>query len=157
MKQATLSSFFVVLLALQSGCATSDFKPYSGTQQNWPTAPGGFIETKYAVTAYYGPPPKPYEVLGYLDATTAPIRRRGVVRYAANKAKELGGDAIIVLQVGSEYRGTFNSGSSETSGIFNGYSQGSSFSGNLNATTSYNSSSIPLFAGKASVIVIKFK
>src|SRR5216684_1155926 len=105
------------LLAVLSGCATSDFKPYSGAQQEWPTAPGGFIETKYAVPTYYGPPPRHYEILGYLDATAAPIRKRGVVRYASSRAKDLGGDAIIVLQEGAEYRGTYSSGEANTSAV----------------------------------------
>src|SRR5882724_10807144 len=95
---AWLSLVSVTLLL--EGCATSDFKPYSGAQQDWPTAPGGFMETKYDVPTYYGPPPRPYEVLGFLEATTAPIRRRGVVRYAAVQAKKLGGDAIVVLHEG---------------------------------------------------------
>jgi hypothetical protein len=147
----------VVLLGLLCSCATSDFKPYSGGQQDWPTAPGGFIDSKYAVPTYYGPPPRPYEVLGYLDATTAPIRRRGVVGYAANRAKELGGDAIVVLREGAEYRGTYHTGSAYTSSSANGYSYGNSFYGSGSATTTYSGNSFPMFAGRASVIIIKFK
>lgn len=109
MKSNHFILLLVTMLGLLTGCAISDFKPYSGAQQDWPTAPGGFIESKYAVPTYYGPPSRPYEVLGYLDVTTAPIRRRGVVRYAASRAKELGGDAIVVLHEGAEYRGTYHS------------------------------------------------
>ena len=145
------------LLLLLSGCASAHFIQYSGAQQDWPTAPGGFVETKYEVPAYFGPPSKPYEVLGYLDARTAPVRRRGVVRYAAARAKQLGGDAIIVLHEGSEYVGTYNSGSAYTSGSVSGYSSGNSFYGTGNATTSYSGTSTPMFAGRASVIIIKFK
>jgi hypothetical protein len=43
--------------------------------------------------------------LGYLDATTAPIRRRGAGSFAARRAKELGADAIVVMQQGQEYAG----------------------------------------------------
>jgi hypothetical protein len=82
---------------LLSGCAIADFEPYSGQQQNWPTSPGTFVNNTYAVATYFGYPPRPYNVIGYLDATTAPIRHRGVVAFAARRAKELGADAIIVL------------------------------------------------------------
>jgi hypothetical protein len=36
--------------------------------------PGAFVKTDYAVPAYLGYPDRPYNVIGYLDATTAPIR-----------------------------------------------------------------------------------
>src|SRR6266567_411028 len=97
---AVLATIFV------SGCAVADFKPYVGQQQNWPTAPGAIMDTKYAVPVYYGPPARAYTVIGYLDAATAPIRRRGVISFSARRAKEMGGDAIVVLSKGSEYVGT---------------------------------------------------
>ena len=108
------------IAALLTGCATGDFTPYSGAQQNWPTAPGAFVKTQYAVPAYYGLPPRPYVVLGYLDADTAPIRRKGVVEFAAKRAKEIGGDAIIVQSVGSEYAGTYSTGSASTTTNYSG-------------------------------------
>lgn len=157
MKSKHVAPVLGCIALLLAGCATSDFKPYSGTQQDWPTAPGGFIDTKNALPTYYSPPPRPYIVLGYLDARTAPIRRRGVVRYAASRAKELGGDAIIVLQEGSEYVGTYSGGSAYTYGSASGYSYGNSYYGSGSATTSYSGASVPLFAGRASVIIIKFK
>ena len=46
--------------------------------------------------------------LGYIDATTAPIRRRGAVSFAARQAKELGADAIVVMQQGQEYAGSIS-------------------------------------------------
>lgn len=157
MKSHLLISFLCCAMVLLSGCATSDFRPYSGEQKEWPTSPGAFMETKNAVPTYYSPPPRPYEILGYLDATTAPIRRRGVVRYAASCAKKLGGDAIIVLEEGTEYAGTYNSGSAYTSANVSGYNYGNTFYGSGNATTTYSGNSIPMFKGRASVIVIKFK
>lgn len=79
-----------------TGCANADFTPYVGAQQNWPIAGGAFVSNRYIVPAYYGLPPGPYVALGYLDATTAPVRRRGVVEFGARRSKEIGGDAIIV-------------------------------------------------------------
>ena len=157
------------LAAAVAGCALADFKPYVGAQQKWPTAPGTFMDTKYAVPTFYGPPSRPYRVLGYLDAKTAPVRRRGVVAFAARRAKELGGDAIVVLQEGIEHVGTYSTGSTYTSGQISGsYSGRTNYlgagayqtNGNLigtGFTTSQSSAlSIPMFAGKAGVLVIKF-
>lgn len=144
-----------------SGCAVAEFTPYSGAQQNWPTAPGAFVANQYAVPAYYGYPQRPYIVLGYLDATTAPVRRRGVVEFAARRAKEIGGDAIIVQNSGAQYAGTYSSGGAVTSGNYTGtYVVGGrygSVSSSGFATTNAWGSSVPLFAGKASVLIIKFK
>jgi len=87
--------------------------------------------------------------LGYLDATTAPIRGRGVVAFAARRAKELEADAIIVMQQGQEYAGSISSGSAYTSGFL--YNRG------FTATTTGTGFSAPLFLGKAEVLAIKWK
>jgi hypothetical protein len=143
-----LISATVLAALLLSGCAIADFEPYSGQQQNWPTSSGTFVNTTYVVPTYFGFPPRPYSVIGYLDATTAPIRHRGVVGFAARRAKELGADAIIVLSHGTQYAGTISSGDAFTSGQF----YGNGFS----ATTTATGSSTPLFFGKASIILIKW-
>jgi hypothetical protein len=133
-----------------SGCAIADFTPYSGQQQNWPTQPGSFVNTSYAVPAYISSyPNRPYTVIGYLDATTAPVRRRGVVAFAARRAKELGADAIVVLSQGSEYAGTVSTGNAFTNGNF--------FPGGFNATTTGTSVAVPLMRGKAQVLAIKWR
>ena len=103
----------VVLLTLfLSGCATSDFHQYTGAQQNWPTASGAFVGTKYDVPAYYGLPSRPYIVLGSLDVTTGPpggnlaTRAEDGVEFAAGKAKKMGGDGIIVQSYGKVQAGS---------------------------------------------------
>jgi hypothetical protein len=90
-----------------------------------------------------------YNVIGYLDATTAPIRRRGVVAFAAQRAKELGADAIIVLQEGEEYAGSISTGNAFTTGNF--------YPGGFNATTTATGVSGPLFRGRAQVLAIKWR
>jgi hypothetical protein len=35
--------------ALLSGCALPEFSLYTGQQQNWPTQPGSFINTPFAL------------------------------------------------------------------------------------------------------------
>jgi hypothetical protein len=151
------SRLFVLTALILSGCAIADFTPYSGGQQNWPTAPGAFVKTAYAVPAYLGYPNRPYNVIGYLDATTAPIRRRGVVAFGARRAKELGAEAIIVLQQGAEYAGTVGTANSFTSANVSGSFIGNTYTGTGYATTTGNSVAVPLFFGKASIIMIKWR
>ncbi len=88
-------------------------------------------------------------MIGYLDATTAPIRRRGVVAFAAQRAKELGADAIIVLGQGQEYAGSISTGSTFTTGNF--------YPGGFNATSTGTGFSGPLFRGRAQVLAIKWR
>jgi hypothetical protein len=126
---------------LLSSCAIGDFTPYSGQQQNWPTQPGAFVSTKYVIPVYiHSYPDRPYIVLGYLDATTAPIRNwvGGPVAFAAQRAKELRADAIIVIQQGQQYAGTDIHGKVDAYGHFHG-------------------SSDAVFLGKAQVFAIKWK
>jgi hypothetical protein len=158
----------LALAAMLSGCATADFHQYTGAQQNWPTASGAFVSTKYDVPAYYGPPDRPYIVLGSLDATTV----RGIgqnessaVQDAARVAKRMGANAVIVLgsgreQVGTSSFGTVSTHSSET-GAFYGAALGNSVYGHTygsgSSTTNMFGSSFGSYQGKASVLVIKFK
>lgn len=156
---------FVTTLA---SCASQDFHQYTGVQQNWPTASGTFISTKYDVPAYYGPPNRPYIVLGSLDATTV----RGIgqdsesaVQDAARVAKRMGADAIIVIGSGREEvgRGSFATASTNSSsaGGFYGTAVGNSVSGRTygsgSSTTNIFGSSFGSYQGKASALVIKFK
>jgi hypothetical protein len=148
----SLNNFLMLSVAalLISGCAFGDFTPYSGQQQNWPTQPGSFVTAKYVIPAYiHSWPNRPYTVLGYLDATTAPIRRRGAVSFAARRAKEFGADAIIVMEQGQEYAGSISNGSAFTSG--NLYNNG------FTASTIGTGFSAPLFFGKAQVLAVKWK
>ena len=148
----SLNNFSTLLVAalLVSGCAFGDFTTYPGQQQNWPTQPGSFVTTKYVIPAYiHSWPDRPYTVLGYLDATTAPIRRRGAVSFAARRAKEFCADAIIVMEQGQEYAGSISNSSTFTSGNF--YNNG------FTATATGTGFSAPLFFGKAQVLAIKWK
>jgi hypothetical protein len=105
------------------GCAVADFTPYSGAQQNWPVGNGAFVDNKYAVPVFYGAPNRPYVVLGYLNAETAPVRsRRGaVIAFMARRAQELGGNGLIVLGTNREYVGAVSS-SLVTGNVYGGSS-----------------------------------
>ena len=79
MKQ-TFRIILAITATMLSGCAWAKFRAYEGGQQEqWPTSQGAFVERNHAIPAYFSPPPRPYRVIGYIDATTAPIRRGGVV------------------------------------------------------------------------------
>ena len=103
-----ISRFVCLVAVLCSGCAWARFRPSEGAQQNWPTAPGANVERSHGIPVYFGPQPRRYKVIGMIDATTAPVRRNGVVAFAARRAREIGGDAIIVRSEGHEFAGTFN-------------------------------------------------
>lgn len=147
----------LLLSASLLGCASSNYVNYQGEQEDWPTSKGTLVDNKYPVPVYFGLPNKPYIILGYLDATTAPVRRSGVVGYAAKKAKKAGGDAIILISQGAEYRGTYHSGSANSHTNMYGNQTGNMFSATANTDVSYNATSLPMYAGKAECIVIRFK
>ena len=70
---------------------------YSGEQQNWPTQRGPFVNTQFGLPIYVRSyPNRSYNVIGYLEATTT----RLAVTYAAQRAKRLGADAMIVIEEG---------------------------------------------------------
>src|SRR5215471_4221886 len=123
MKTQIKHSAIVALTITMANCASQDFHQYTGVQQNWPTASGTFVSTKYNVPAYYGPPNRPYIVLGSLDATTV----RGIgqdaesaVQDAARVAKRMGADAVVVIGSGREQVGTSSFGTASTNSNYTG-------------------------------------
>lgn len=127
-----------ITVGLLTSCATSKFTPYEGAQ-NWPVSQGALVDRKYAVPVYYGPPPQPYVVMGSLGIGNATAGSE--VGAAANEAKRLGADAIIVIHSGSSYAGTYTTGSATAYG-----------------STAYGTSmSIPIVRGEALVAVIRWR
>jgi uncharacterized protein YbjQ (UPF0145 family) len=94
-------------------CATADFTPYHGSQQNWPVASGAFIDNKHTVPVFYGTANRPYDVIGYLKAETDAFRntQSQVIDFMAHRAREVGGNGLIVVGTGSHYLGSVSSGS----------------------------------------------
>lgn len=133
--------------ALLVGCAVADFTPYRGAQQNWPVATGAFVDNKYAVPVFFGPPNRPYDVIGYLNAETAPVRsRRGaVIAFMARRSQELGGNGLIMLGTNRQYVGSVSS--SSVSGSV--YGQGFTATGFGTST--------PMFGGQGDAVVIKLR
>lgn len=138
---------YLLACALLAGCAMGDFTPYRGAQQNWPVSAGAFVDNKYAVPVFFGAPNRPYDVIGYLNAETAPVRsRRGaVIAFMARRAQEVGGNGLIVLGTNRQYIGSVSS--SSVSG--NVYGQGFSATG-FGTTT-------PMFGGQGDAVVIRLR
>ncbi len=168
MKKRFSKLFGLSLATVLTSCASQDFHQYTGVQQNWPIASGTFVSTKYDVPAYYGPPNRPYIVLGSLDATT----ERGIgqnaesaVQDAARTAKKMGADAVVVLGSGREQVGTGSFQTSSTTSNYNGGLYGTAVGNNVygrtygsgSSTTHGFGSTFGSYQGKASVLVIKFK
>src|SRR5204863_3332240 len=108
---------FVLVAAVLFGCASADFTPYVGEQQHWPTAKGAFVTTinsydgpgrsgtgqQYTLPVYFGPPNRPYAVLGSVDVDT-PVGRlfegsaqATTLKPAVRVAGQHGANAIIVI------------------------------------------------------------
>lgn len=106
---------FLPLALWLVGCASHDYRPYVGAQQNWPTAAGAFVERQHDVYVYHGYPPQPYTLMGELvegvDATDS-----DEVGDAAKAAHRLGADAIIVQDHHIEEHGTVTRGMTTSSG-----------------------------------------
>src|SRR5215467_539147 len=170
MKTQIKHSAIVALTITMASCATADFHQYTGVQQNWPTSSGTFVSTKYDVPAYYGPPNRPYIVLGSLDVTTGPpggnlaTRAEDGIEFASGKAKKMGGDAIIVQRYGKVQAGSVSMASASTnsssSGGFSGQAIGNNLYGQTYdsgySNTNFFGGSMASYQGKASVLVIKF-
>src|SRR6266480_4249492 len=106
----------VPLLALLFyGCANVEYTAYSGRQQNWPVASGSFVQRKYDVPLYLGPPDRPYRVLGYIQVE-APIGiyetgYSETLRPAEREAARHGADAIVLLGSETNVTGTVSTSS----------------------------------------------
>ena len=136
-----MAAGIAVTAGLLTSCATSNFTPYEGAQ-NWPVSQGALVDRKYAVPVYYGAPPQRYIVVGSLEIGNATAGSE--VEAAADQAKKLGADAIIVLSHGSSYGGTVSTGNATVYGAGN-------------TARAYGTGiSVPIMRGEASVAVIRW-
>jgi hypothetical protein len=117
---------------------------------------------EYGLPVYvYSYPNRPYNVLGYMNVTTSSMHQRGLIalatggpealalKSAPKRAQEIGADALIVMNQGEVYAGATSISSAFTTGNFYG--------AGFNATTTGTTLSKPLFRGRASIILIKWK
>jgi hypothetical protein len=140
------SSSFCSLIVLIA-CKSNDFHAYQGQQQHWPTAPGAFIDTKYAVPAYYGYPPRAYTVLGSSDEETHG-RFSNALASAAEEAQKQGADAILVLSHAHHAEGSV--------GVTNGFGNVNAFGNSAFFTGTATTVNIPHRVDQAQVMLIKW-
>ena len=114
----SILSLFVVV-ALVSGCTTATYQPYRGEQQQWPTAPGAFVETVNGTSVYTGFPSKPYEVTGIVSVTiTDGLGADSMLNSRlVSEAVKHGANAVVRVGSNTAYSGSYNMpGSSQTFG-----------------------------------------
>ena len=114
--RTAMTCLFVALFALLvCSCANVEYTAYSGRQQDWPVASGSFVQRKYDVPLYLGPPHRPYRVVGSIEVQ-APIGifetgYSETLRPAAREAARHGADAIVVLERGTNVTGEISTSS----------------------------------------------
>jgi len=100
------SPVIATLAVVLCGCSSSDFHPYVGQQQKWPTSPGTFVDSQYDVPVYYGYPARPYSVVGMMEETSHG-RHSNAVADVAEEAKKLGADPVMVESTETDSSGRF--------------------------------------------------
>lgn len=141
----TRSLLLSIVAAILAGCTTTKFLPYSGQQQDWPTAPGSLTEERDGIPVFHGLPPRKYDVLGQLDVEQMHLIAPSTLGKAAAETKRRGGDAVVVLSEGSRLLGMHgtSSGTVTRSGNF--------------ATYGGTSQSQAQYSRTATVVIIKFR
>jgi len=135
-----------ILLLTLVGCATTEFKPFEA-KVNAFEGRGGTKTVAAGMEIWdNGEPPRKYMVLGFIDDE----RSGGFIPMASlksdivQKAKEVGGDAVIQLSSNSQLAGVYSSGSATA------YSSGRS----VNAYGS--STAVPIRRNLSKFAVIKY-
>jgi hypothetical protein len=137
------------LFAFLCGCATTNYLPYTGEQQDWPISPGTFTSTYDGVTIYHGLPPKPYDVLGKVVVEDSSDRS------LCWQAKSHSADAVIIVDSKIISGGSVHiPGSSTTYG--SGMISGNNFYGSA-STYSSPSFNIPVEHNIRVAWLVKFK
>lgn len=107
------SILVILLLALLAGCSAVEYRPYEGRNATI-EGDGG---TKLAVDGMDiwddGAPPRRFKVLGIIhDERAAGIGAQSMMHGAVvDKAREVGGDALIQLENKTVYAGSYSGGS----------------------------------------------
>jgi hypothetical protein len=157
--------YFALLAFSLNGCANVEYTAYSGAQQNWPVASGSFVQKKFDLPVYFGPPDRPYRVLGCMETESAPLAvwetgKSESIKPAVKEAIKHGADALILLASGTNATGstTFTSGqwgsnTTTTGGVYGDYfnAQSRTTGGGFGSSTTF-----PIRKGYARVIAIKF-
>jgi hypothetical protein len=125
--------FAALFTCFLCGCANVEYTAYSGRQQNWPVASGSFVQRKFDLPVYFGPPDRPYRVLGYMETESAPLAvwetgKSESIKPAVKEAIKQGADALVLLDSGTNIRGSitssygqWGSNTTTTGGVYGNY------------------------------------
>ena len=72
-----ISRLVCLVAVLCSGCALGALSALRGRTAKLAHCAGANVERSHGIPAYFGPPPRRYQVIGMIDATTAPVRSEG--------------------------------------------------------------------------------
>jgi len=100
MKQLALSLIGALLIMTLTGCEGIQYSQYNGPHKAWPTG-SAFSDVVFDVPVYRGWPEKAYDVLGHIQFSNPNMDwNQGDIKLVAHKAKEVGGDAIMMIPKG---------------------------------------------------------
>lgn len=135
-----------VILVNLAGCANTQFKPFEAKINVFEGAGGTRTIIEGMEIWDNGEPPRKFAVLGIIEDERpgGPIPMSSLKSDVVQKAKEVGGDAVIQLNNNSQLVGVYSSGSATA------YSYG-------RAATAYGSSTaVPMSRNYGKFAVIKF-
>ena len=98
--------FLIFVLLVLTGCASTKYSAYEG--DNVFVGEGGTKEMVEGIELWkQGEPPRKYKLLGVIEdeRTDGPIARAAFHKDIAKKARDSGGDAIILLSEKSQIEG----------------------------------------------------
>lgn len=140
------SLLFAGLFLVITGCATTEFKPFEARVNSF-EGTGGTKTTVAGMEVWdNGDPPRKFAVLGIIEdeRSGGPIPMASLKSDVVQKAKDVGGDAVIQLNSNSQLVGVYSSGSATA------YSYGRS------ATAYGSSTAVPMRRNYSKFAVIKF-
>ena len=145
-RSLSLLTLLILSAALIGGCASTNFQAYEGTN-SIVHGRGGAKDTVDGVDIWtHGDPPRTFKVLGFIEDERADdwASMPGLKRGVAQKAREQGGDAVILVSSNSQLTGYLTIASASA------YGYGNYASASGSATT------IPLKRRNSTFVVIKY-
>jgi hypothetical protein len=136
----------MVALMSMTGCATTEFKPFEARVNSYEGKGGTKTIVEGMELWDNGDPPRTYKVLGIIEDR----RSSGMLSMASlksdivEKAKEVGGDAVIQLSSQSHITGMYSTGSASAYGYGGG------------ATAYGSSTTVPVGKTMSKFVVIKY-
>jgi hypothetical protein len=91
-----------LILIVLTACGGMSFARYEGEARAWPTG-SSFADKVFDVPVYRGWPERAYDVVGFIQFDNPNVDwNQGDTQFAARKAKESGGDALILMPKGAD-------------------------------------------------------